>query len=214
MIQVKSAPASALAGVWDAVVLDPVREINEQVVDMLCEAAAAAGDGSAGLLAVVRGEFLQAPAAARRRLANCPYLLLDAGFGESARWARPPGVRDAPAGAAARPGVDCGVGLARRALVLGWHLARSNRLAARVALGMTPACAELVGGLRLTDLEAFAETDRGCVRLRWESRPELWRPLLRAALAERPATLTGLTLAGLQMRGLQLLAADSGLADS
>lgn len=204
MIQVKSAPASALAGVWDAAVLGPVREINEQVVDMLCEAAAAAGDGSAGLLAVVRGEFLQAPAAARRRLASCPYLLLDAGFGESARWARPPGVRDAPLAGAAEPaGVDCGVGLARRALVLGWHLARSNRLAARVALGMTPACAELVGGLRLRDLEAFAETDRGCVRLRWESRPELWRPLLRAALVERPATL-----AGLQMRGLQLLAAE------
>jgi hypothetical protein len=204
MIQVKSAPASALAGVWDAAVLGPVREINAQVVDMLCEAAAAAGDGSAGLLAVVRGEFLQAPAAARRRLASCPYLLLDAGFGESARWARPPGVRDAPLAGAAEPaGVDCGVGLARRALVLGWHLARSNRLAARVALGMTPACAELVGGLRLRDLEAFAETDRGCVRLRWESRPELWRPLLRAALVERPATL-----AGLQMRGLQLLAAE------
>jgi hypothetical protein len=204
MIQVKSAPASALAGVWDAAVLGPVREINEQVVDMLCEAAAAAGDSSAGLLAVVRGEFLQAPAAARRRLASCPYLLLDAGFGESARWARPPGVRDAPQAGAAEPaGVDCGVGLARRALVLGWHLARSNRLAARVALGMTPACAELVGGLRLRDLEAFAETDRGCVRLRWESRPELWRPLLRAAQVERPATL-----AGLQMRGLQLLAAE------
>jgi hypothetical protein len=204
MIQVKSAPASALAGVWDAAVLGPVREINEQVVDMLCEAAAAAGDGSAGLLAVVRGEFLQAPAAARCRLASCPYLLLDAGFGERARWARPPGVRDAPlAGAAAPAGVDCGVGLARRVLVLGWHLARSNRLAARVALGMTPACAELVGGLRLRDLEAFAETDPGCVRLRWESRPELWRPLLRAALVERPATL-----AGLQMRGLQLLAAE------
>lgn len=204
MIQVKSAPASALAGVWDAAVLGPVREINEQVVDMLCEAAAAAGDGSAGLLAVVRGEFLQAPAAARHRLASCPYLLLDAGFGESARWARPPGVRDAPLAGADEPaGVDCGVGLARRALVLGWHLARSNRLAARVALGMTPACAELFGGLRLRDLEAFAETDRGCVRLRWESRPELWRPLLRAALVERPATL-----AGLQMRGLQLLAAE------
>jgi hypothetical protein len=203
MIQVKSAPESALAGVWDAAVLGPVREINEQVVDVLCEAAAAAGDGSAGLLAVVREEFLQAPAAARRRLASCPYLLLDAGFGESARWARPLGVRDAPAGAAAPPGVDCGVGLTRRALVLGWHLARSNRLAARVALGMTPACAELVGSLRLADLESLAETDRAWVRLRWENRAELWRPLLRAALPERT-----MTLAGLQMRGLQLLAAE------
>lgn len=209
MIQVESAPAPALAGVWDAAVLGPVREINEQVVDLLCEAAAAAGEGCAGLLGVARGEFLPAPAAARRRLADCPYLLLDAGFGGCARWSRPEGVRDAPAAtAAAPPVIDCGVSLARRALLLGWHLARSNRLAARVALGMTPACAELVGALRLRDLEALAEADSGCVRLRWESRPELWRPLLRAALAERPAAL-----AGLQMRGLQLLAADSGFVE-
>jgi len=204
MIQVESAPAPALAGVWDAAVLGPVREINEQVVDLLCEAAASAGEECAGLLAVVRGEFLQAPAAARRRLAGCPYLLLDAGFGESARWARPAGVRDAPPPrAAAPPVIDCGVSLARRALVLGWHLARSNRLAARVALGMTPACADLVGALRLGELEAMAESDRGGVRLRWEDRAELWRPLLRAALIERTATLSGL-----QMRGLQLLAAE------
>jgi hypothetical protein len=209
MIQVENAPAAALAGVWDAAVLGPVREINEQVVDILCEAAAA-GAGCAELLAVVRGEFLPAPAAARRRLAGCPYLLLDAGFGERARWVRPAGVQDAAqAVCTAPPVVDCGVGLARRALVLGWHLARSNRLAARVALGMTPACADLVGALRLKELEALAEVDCGCVRLRWENRPELWRPLLRAALAEHPAVL-----AGLQMRGLQLMAADSGLSDS
>jgi hypothetical protein len=209
MIQDHGPAAAALAGVWDAAVLSPVREINEQLIDALCAAAAGTVDAG-GLLAVVRLEFLHASAAARRRLADCPYLLLDAGFGDATRWPLAAGVRDAPPMAAGRPPqIDCGVPLARRALVLGWHLARSNRLAARVALGMTPACADLVGRLRLQDLEALAETEPGRVRVRWEDRAELWGPLLRAARLERAATL-----ASLQMRGLQLLAADSALLEA
>jgi hypothetical protein len=61
--------------------------------------------------------------------------------------------------------------------------------------------------LRLQELEAIAEADRGRVRLRWECRAELWRPLLRAALAERSEAL-----AALRMRGLQLMAAEAGVA--
>jgi hypothetical protein len=155
----------------------------------------------------MRVDFLPAAPEARRRLAGCPFLLLDAGFGERGRWLRPAGVRDEPASLApGAPAIDCGVSLARRALLLGWHLARSNRLAARVALGMTPECAELIAALRLTDLDQIAEDERRWVRPRWESRVELWRPMLRAARLER-----GVDLPGLQMRGLQLLAADSGL---
>jgi len=199
----------ALAGVWDAAALRPVREINEELIDRLCLAAAGpgAGEDPASLLAVVRAEFLNAPAAARRRAASCPYLLLDAGFGEPERWPSPAGVREtAPPLARGPAAIDCGVELARRALLLGWHLARSNRLAARVALGMSVACAQRIGAMRLGELEALAEADPGRVRLRWEGHVGLWRDLLRAALAGQPATL-----AGLQMRGLQLLAADAGL---
>ena len=208
MMQVSSGPPAALSGVWDAAVLGPVREINEQVIDRLCEAALAAATDGGGLLAAVRQEFAHAPAPARRRVADCPYLLLDAGFGEPLRWMRPAGVRDTPSPPSPPATLDCGVALARQALVLGWHLARSNRLAARIALGMTADCAELIGAWRLTDLEALAESDRGCVRRRWESRMELWRPMLRAAMAD-----CGGSLAGLQMRGLQLLAGDAALAD-
>jgi len=209
MIQDYRAAAAAFVGVWDAAVLGPVQEINEQVVDALCATAAHAVE-TGGLLAVVRTEFLHASAVARQLLAGCPYLLLDAGFGDSAGWVLPAEVRDAPPLTAGRPpSIDCGVVLARRALVLGWHLARSNRLAARVALGMTPACADRVGRLRLQDLEALAESEPGRIRVRWEDRTEFWRSLLRAARTERAAALTSL-----QMRGLQLLAADSEWVDA
>jgi hypothetical protein len=180
-----------------------VREINERVVALLCEAAA--GGAVAPLAALVRREFLPAAAEARRRLAHCPYLLLDAGFARPERWLAAASVHERPAMAPlVAPALDCGVPLARRTLLLGWHLARCNRLAARVALGMTAECAERIAALRLEELEAIAETEPGWVRLRWEERVELWRPLLRAALHEGPERL-----AGLQMRGLQLLAADS-----
>lgn len=208
MIHTPPAPADVPAGSWDAAVLGPVREINEQVVDILCEAAA--GGAAAPLPALVRAEFLPASPEARRRLAGCPYLLLDAGFGDRRRWLQPVGVRDEPCRLPSdAPVIDCGVRLARQVLLFGWHLARSNRLAARVALGMTCECAALIAALRLAELDAIAEEERRWVRLRWESRAELWGPVLRAARAERAADLPGL-----QMRGLQLLAADSGLLEA
>lgn len=201
-------PAPLPAGHWDATALGPVRELNEQVVELLCEAARSGPE--AGLPALVRREFLPATREARRRLADCPYLLLDAGFSRPERWSAAATVHDRPARLpAAAPGFDCGVPLARRALLVGWHLARSNRLAARVALGMTAECAERIALLRLEALEAIAEAPYGGVRLRWEERPGLWQPLLRAARSER-----GAELASLRMRGLQLLAADAGLVET
>ena len=203
MIATLGAAAPLSAGQWDAAALGPVREINEQVVALLCEAAAGGAGGP--LAALVRREFLPAAAEARRRLADGPYLLLDAGFARPERWLAAASVRERPAVMTlAPPAFDCGVRLARRTLLLGWHLARCNRLAARVALGMTAACAERIAALRLEELEAIAETEPGWVRLRWEERVELWCPLLQAAALEGRERLVGL-----QMRGLQLLAADS-----
>jgi hypothetical protein len=179
MTATHSDPVPLPAGHWDELAFGPVRDVNEEVVEVLCAAAQSAA--AAPLAALARTEFLPATAAACRRLAECPYLLLDAGFAEPARWRLCSGVREAPAAAQdGAPAIDCGVGLARRALVLGWHLARANRLAARVALGMTAECAELIGALRLAHLDAIAEDERRWVRLRWEGRVELWRPLLAA----------------------------------
>lgn len=204
MIQEWDAPFGARAGAWDPGVLGPVREINEQVVDSLCEAAVATPASCESLLEFVHVEFLQASVEARQRLAAAPFLLLDAGFAERDRWVWSGGVQEASAQRpASMPVLDLPIGIVHRTLLLGWHLARTNRLAARVVLGMTPACAELIGSLRLRDLETLAKCDRGCVRLRWERRTELWSPLLRAAASGQWPLLESL-----QMRGLQLLAAE------
>lgn len=133
-------------------------------------------------------------------LAQCPCLMLDAGFARPDCWAV--GVHES-----AQPAHWLAPMLApelfRRAVMLGWHLARSNPFAARITLGMTPPCAELIGRTRLRDLEWLVERRAQTCRLRWEDRPAVWRQLLQAALAGPDGALERL-----QLRGVQLLAAE------
>jgi len=143
-------------------------------------------------------------AVALQRLARCPYLLLDAGFAAPERWDRltlDSGVMD---GAASRGyfASPAGVALVRRTLVLAWHLARSNRLNARLLLGMTPECAERIAGSALKDLEALAELCPVWVMPRWETQSMVWRQLIQAAIDGHAVPLRQV-----QLRGVQLLAA-------
>jgi hypothetical protein len=111
-------------------------------------------------------------------------------------------VRETPAAAQRTSGQNALTSaLIRRLLVLAWHLARSNPLAARITLGMSDTCAALIAGCRLEALEALAESRPDWIRPLWEDRPEIWQQLLTAALSDHEARLRPL-----QLRGLQLLA--------
>jgi hypothetical protein len=85
-------PAAALA--WDQALLAPIIEINERMLEQLHQAArsstgayACAGEGNVPpLVAQLLTEWCALDAVAQHRLAQCPYLLLDAGFGEPSRW--------------------------------------------------------------------------------------------------------------------------------
>ena len=196
----------ALVGGWDSSMLEPLAEINEEVVELLTGACAPGPAGGAVVSALRwRWEALGAPA--RARLAHCPYLLLDAGFAHPRLWAALPraSVNDArlPQAAGLRQ-QPMPTPLIRRVLLLAWHLARANRLTARLALGMSGECAQLLAGCRLADLEWFAEQRPAFVRPRWEDRPELWHALMGAAASEKT-----LDLERLQRWGLQKLAAEA-----
>jgi len=92
-------------------------------------------------------------------------------------------------------------GFTRRVLVYGWHLARSEPSMARLALGMTAECLSQVAALGLHEIDQLCEQYPGWVRPRWETRPDVWRPLLQAV--GRP---TEATLQRMRLRGIQLLA--------
>lgn len=205
-------PAASL--VWDQALLAPIVEINERLLERLhahaCAAVAgqrreAAAGAADELVRALLPEWCALDAVAQRRLAQCPYLLLDAGFAEPARWQLSPaaGVQEAGAsrGEPGAHGADpAWLALRRRTLLLGWHLARSQPLAARVLLGMSPASAEYIAARRLTELEELAE-GAGRMAPRWAQQPQIWRQLLRASHAAAEE------LRWTQLRGLQLLAA-------
>ncbi|MDE2220947.1 MAG: hypothetical protein KGJ52_11280, partial [Gammaproteobacteria bacterium] len=143
-------------------------------------------------------------------LAHCPFLRVDAVFARPDLWANLPrsSVHESqPSSGAGAAGALRGplpTPLLRRALLFAWHLARANRLAACVALGMSAPCAALVAACRFADLEALAERRPAWIRPRWDDRPEVWQAWLAAAAEESPRALESL-----QLWGLQMLAADA-----
>jgi hypothetical protein len=194
-----------MSGAWDSALLAPVAEINEQMLECLRQMAleAAAGDEAAPRLVTLLSEdWRRLDPKAQRRLSACPYLLLDAGFAQPQRWdwLVSAQVMDATVRPSYFRGRD-GVALVRRTLLLAWHLARSNRVTARVILGMSALAAERIANARLADLEALAELAPGWIVPRWEAQPNVWRQLIGAACRGQP-----LVLRQAQLRGLQLLA--------
>ncbi|MFT3906497.1 MAG: hypothetical protein QM718_09355 [Steroidobacteraceae bacterium] len=198
------------APIWDAAVLETLAELNEQLLQRLCRLASL--ERPAPLLRALLPQWRALDAAACRALAQGPVLLLDAGLAEPARWhlLSASGVQDADVGPSGNLYFADGAGIAllRRVLVLAWHLARANPLAGRVALGMSGPCAMRLACCRLDELERLAEGRPEWIRPRWEARPDIWQPLLEAALQpERPA------LRHLRWRGVQLLAASLQAAE-
>jgi len=189
---------------WDSTMLVPVAEINGFMLEILRATATADGHSSPRLVSGLRELWCELNAPAQQRLASCPYLLLDAGFSCRERWERLAPERGVMDGGGARGyfASPRGVALVRRTLVFAWHLARSNRLTARVLLGMSAECAERIAASALRDLEALAELAPAWVAPRWEQQPAIWRQMIRAALDGRDAHFRQV-----QLRGVQLLAA-------
>jgi hypothetical protein len=191
-----------LANVWLADgSLESVQEINSQCLALLAnmtEAKPSASGGGEKRLPV----WSEVPITVREQLAFSPYLLVDAGFADEARWCAlhelsvqdlsPTQLQPAFFG----PGADVFV---RRVLVFAWHMSKANPQLARILLGMTSGCAARLSALRLRELDWLADSRPGWVRLRWESQPAVWRHLVAAASHNDPSRLTQASLRGLQM---------------
>ena len=182
--------------------LESVLELNELAFGLLSEQGA---ERPAGLAAAVANVWRHLDQPARRRAAACPYLLLDAGFGDSARWhARPPGeVREA---AAPFFTVPTTLEVARLVFTYAWHLVRTQPAAARLLLGIPAPCAAIISRWSVRQAYGFAEGRAAWLRPRWPARPQVWQELLAAAAAGEEtalqrARLHGLTLLAAEARG-------------
>jgi hypothetical protein len=199
--------ASLVGGWLHPETLESLLELNELCLALLAEQAAARTAPASLLLREVAELWRVLDAAARRRAATCPYLLVDAGFADPLRWRRPAalGVGDTGQPAYATfftvPGAT---EVARLVFTYAWHLARSQSAAARLLLGMSAPCAALIGHCSLRQIHALAETHQAWLKPRWPARVQVWRELLLAAASgEAPV------LERARLHGLTLLAADA-----
>ena len=164
-------------------------ELNELCLGLIAEQAAAHGSHGSACCSQVGELWCALDAPARRRAAACPYLLLDAGFADTARWrrgGRAAGGRCRRASYAAFFTVPAAAELARLVFTYAWHLARTQAAAARLLLGMP-----LGSALRDRPLHAAPDTHarRRPQRTGWSRAGprawQLWRELLRR---RRPQT--------------------------
>jgi hypothetical protein len=208
--------AAGTAGQWQAGrwlsdgTLDVVADVNAQCMEFLTAMAMADTRHCPALFAGQSAFWHDLPERARQRLAAAPWLLVDGGFADQARWRHLESrmVHDLPAQFTEPVFVGAEAGdFIRRVLVLGWHLARAERQLARVVLGMSTACAERIAQLRLQDLDWLALHRPGWVRPRWERQPQVWRHLLLAARDPGAAPLTQVSLRGIQLMASGVLAA-------
>jgi hypothetical protein len=189
--------------------LDSLLELNDMALALLAEQAAERPAPGGGLPAAVAGVWRRLDAAARRRAASCPYLLLDAGFADAQRWGGTAGAQvsdvreDPPPYFTGRGALEA----ARLVFTYAWHVARTQPAAARLLLGMRAPCAAVMGHCSLRQAFALADSHAAWLRPRWSTRPEVWQELLAAA-----ASGEELALERARLHGLTLLAAESRVA--
>lgn len=187
--------------------LESLTEVNHRCLDLFAEQALIGEPQSEPGLRQVGELWRTLDESARWRAAACPYLLMDACFGDPQRWQwlRGPRVGDA-AGVpyASFFTVPQTAAVARMVFFFAWSLALSHAAGARLVLGIHPHCATLLGTCTVAQVHELGERCPGWLRPRWLKRVRLWRQMLLAA-----AQGDAVSLERARMQGLQLLAAEA-----
>jgi hypothetical protein len=187
--------------------LESLTEVNHRCLGLLAEQALALAPQSQPALRQVGELWRTLDERARWQAAACPYLLVDAFFGEPQRWQWLCGSRVGEGQCVPNASfftVPQTVTVARMVFVYAWSLVVSHSSGARVVLGIHPHCASLLGACTVAQIHELAERYSGWLRPRWLQRARLWRQMLEAA-AEDDAV----TLERTRMQGLQMLAAEA-----
>ena len=202
------------AGVWlRAESSEALTAINEECLELLVAQSMLRTSQPQPLLCELADLWRSLDARARRRAAECPYLLVDAGFADARRWRFLNGHAVSEPGSGAEsdgppfftaPGAN---DVIRRVLQFARELARTSRVAARLWMAMPPHCTQLLAGYTLRETDMAAARHPAWLRPRWSRQVAVWREFL---LAARSGDAEAIELA--RMHGIQLLAGEVQLA--
>src|SRR6185312_8166478 len=172
--------------------LEALAEVNHRCLGLLSEQALAQGGQGQPALRQV-GELWRAlDERSRWQAAACPYLLVDACFGDPQRWQWLSGSRVGEGSCAPYSSfftVPQTAAVARTVFVYAWSLVVNHSAGARMVLGIHPQCASLLGACTVSQIHELAERGSGWLRPRWLRRVRLWRQMLVAAAEDDMATL-------------------------
>ncbi|MGH8199358.1 MAG: hypothetical protein ACREVO_03175 [Steroidobacteraceae bacterium] len=187
--------------------LEALAEVNHTCLGLLAEQALALGSQAQHALRQV-GELWRAlDERSRWQAAACPYLLVDACFGEPQRWQwlSGPRVNDTPRiPYASFFTVPQTAAVARTVFVYAWSMVVNHWEGAPAVLGIHPYCASLLGTCSVTQVHELAERGCGWLRPRWHKQVPLWRRMLLAAAEDDVVALERA-----RMHGMQMLAAEA-----
>jgi hypothetical protein len=184
-------------------ILSSLTELNMQCLEIMAKQGRVDDSRTGSLfLREVSRRWGDLDAEARRRAASCPYLLVDAGFGDPDRWRRGFAVQSANP-PAFFTGERCLI-LARQVFLYAWYLSKTEKFDGRVLLGMSSGCMEALRSYTVLQVLELAERSTNWMCPRWPHLVGFWRGLLLAAKSGEFAALEAA-----KMHGIPLLAGGS-----
>jgi hypothetical protein len=189
-----------------AATLESMRELNRRFLDLVVGHPGDWNVPGQGLVVPVSVQVAPLTAAQKSAAANCPYALFDLRFHDDEHWRTrlkalaPARAALAPARVADEAPVDVKtLEFVRVALFFAWHLASTNKLAARLLLGMHELTVATFRASTVDCLPALALSEAGCLTARWNDCAAYWRALTAAACGPDPKSLRRIQLYGLQL---------------
>jgi hypothetical protein len=179
--------------------LEPIYDLNRRMLALLAEPMEEGAQHDFHAATPIGDALRDIDPLSREQLALCPFLLLDASFGDASRWTPSEHAEAALSHCAAGTRV---VGLARATCVLSWYLLRTDEVAATLSLGVSRECATVIARSSLTELQEVAALllQHRWLKPRWHDRAQVWRRLIRLAQATPPKSVA--------IHGLQLFLGD------
>jgi len=165
------------------------QQLNEQWLEFLCGRVSGASSELPPFLAQNGHLWCRLDAAARKRIAALPFVIVDLRFKDVAWW-NDSTQRVFMTSPNSGPLID----LVLETLLFARQSAREDVSVAKTMFAMTLPVAQLVASLTLSQVMSIAASSTGELRVRSQQDAEFWRELLVAALADDEPALAELRL--------------------